>query len=90
MKVVCIDDKNQICDIGCEDGLLIKGETYTMIDKGQMMRIDLLSFLGHDMYKLKETGYWHESKRFIPLDDYLEQFTGILTKELENINLIEI
>lgn len=52
MKVVCIDDKNQICDIGCEDGLLIEGETYTMIDKGQ--------------------------------------FTGILTKELENINLIEI
>lgn len=30
------------------------------------------------------------SESFVPLDDYLKQFTGTLTKELENINLIEI
>ena len=47
-------------------------------------------YMGITFYQLKECGLCrYNAKNFVPLDDYLNQFTANLVEELENCQLIE-
>lgn len=60
----------------------IKDNIYTVVDTS--------IYRGITYYWLKECGYFgYDAENFVPLDDYLNQFTANLVEELENCQLIE-
>lgn len=79
MKVICIIDGWETCSSTNNPKL---NEVYTVVN----------SELEHGKlwYTFKEfpSNQTYNSEGFIPLDQYLEQFTGALTKELEQLQLV--
>jgi hypothetical protein len=82
MKVVCIKDKWESVEgpVPIKDPK--KEEICTVINE--------FDYEGIHYYVLKGYEAAYCSNGFAPIDDYLEQFTGALTKELENNQLIII
>lgn len=83
MKVVCIADLSGITrHPGCKDANLpvvdniytVTGETVTP---------------SYRYFQLKGFDDIYSVEFFVPLDDYLDQFTASLVEELENCQLIE-
>ena len=61
----------------------IKDNIYTVVDTS--------IYKGITYYRLKECGLCrYDAEFFVPLDDYLNQFTANLVEELENCQLIEV
>ena len=84
MKVVYIGpgDWKSITGRGNSNNDPIIDHIYTVVDSGV--------YMGITFYQLKECGLCrYNAKNFVPLDDYLNQFTANLVEELENCQLIE-
>lgn len=61
----------------------IKDNIYTVVDTDV--------YMGVTYYQLKECGLIkYNADNFVPLDDYLEQFTESLTKELTEVEQLEL
>lgn len=84
MKVVYIGPGNWVTITGSDKPINdpIKDHIYTVVDSDV--------YLGNTYYQLKECGLCrYDAENFVPLDNYLDQFTASLVEELENSQLIE-
>lgn len=85
MKVVYIGSGDWVTVYGPDNRTTdpIKNNIYTVIDTS--------IYRGITFYQLKECGLCrYDAEFFVPLDDYLNQFTANLVEELENCQLIEV
>ena len=86
MKVMCVKNLLGNCLLTGEQAnkIPVINIIYTVIDESK--------FIGRKYYILKEFGQdeaW-DADAFEPLDDYLEQFTESLTKELIEVKQLEL
>lgn len=85
MKVVYIGSGDWVTVYGPDNHTNdpIKDNIYTVVDS------DI--YMGDTFYQLKECGLCrYNAEFFVPLDNYLDQFTASLVEELENCQLIEV